>query len=76
MYIILIFRAALAAKLLNIPNLNMQRLPSDIIDLIDCPGFSEDGKTSGPKICAATGGSYFQTDSWNIFLSSAAIQVL
>jgi hypothetical protein len=44
------------------------------LNLIDCPGAGE-SRTDGPRICAATGGSYFQKDSWNIFLGSSNIKV-
>ena len=45
----------------------------DIIDKIDCAGISD--QKVGPRICAATGGSYFQKDSWTIFLDSPAMKV-
>lgn len=54
----------------------MQKLPMNLIDKIDCVGdFSGSGKTTN-RICAASGTSYFQKDSWTIFLTSSAIQVL
>ena len=43
--------------------------------MIDCPG-AGDNRLEGPRICAAVGGSYFQKDSWNIFLSSSNIKVI
>jgi hypothetical protein len=51
----------------------MQRIPDDIIDKIDCAGIAD--QKTGPRICAATGGSYFQKDSWTIFLDSPSIKV-
>lgn len=54
----------------------MQKLPLNLIDKIDCVGdFSGSGKTTN-RICAATGTSYFQKDSWSIFLTSSAIKVI
>ena len=53
----------------------MQKLPMNLIDKIDCVGdFSGSGKTRN-RICAASGTSYFQKDSWTIFLTSSAIKV-
>ena len=43
--------------------------------MIDCPG-AGDNRLEGPRICAANGGSYFQKDSWNIFLGSSNIKVI
>jgi hypothetical protein len=63
------FRAAVAQNLFNISDLNMQKLPDDFVDKIDCAGVV-DSQKSGPRICAATSGSFFQNDSWTIFLSS------
>ncbi len=54
----------------------MQKLPMSLIDKIDCVGdFSGSGKTKN-RICAASGTSYFQKDSWTIFLTSSAIKVI
>lgn len=44
------------------------------LNLIDCPGAS-DSRLEGPRICAANGKSYFQKNSWNIFLQSTNIKV-
>jgi hypothetical protein len=52
----------------------MQKLPLNIIDKIDCVGTLNVGPLNN-RICAASGTSYFQKDSWTIFLTSAAIQV-
>jgi len=69
-----ILRAVIAQNLFDIPDLNMQKLPDDILDKIDCAGVTENPR-SGPRICAVTGGSYFQKDSWTIFLNSASIKI-
>jgi hypothetical protein len=54
----------------------MQKLPMNLIDKIDCVGdFSGSGITTN-RICAASGTSYYQKDSWTIFLTSSAIKVL
>jgi len=54
----------------------MQKLPMNLIDKIDCVGdFSGTGKNVN-RICAASGTSYFQKDSWTIFLTSSAIKVI
>jgi hypothetical protein len=68
-----ILRAAVAQNLFDIPDLNMQKIPDDIVDKIDCAGLS-DIPRKGSRICAATGGSYFQKDSWTIFTESSAIK--
>ena len=57
----------------NIPDLNMQKLPLDIVDKIDCAGVADTQRT-GPRICAASGGSFFQKDSWTIFLNTSTIK--
>lgn len=57
----------------NIPDLNMQKLPLDIVDKIDCAGVA-DAQRTAPRICAASGGSFFQKNSWTIFLSTSTIQ--
>ena len=46
----------------------------DIIDKIDCAGVAA-AKRKGPRICAASGSSYFQKDSWTIFLNSPALKL-
>jgi hypothetical protein len=69
-----IVRAAVAANVFNIPDLNMQKLPDDLLDKIDCAGISNIPRY-GPRICAATGGSYFQQDSWTILLDTASIKL-
>lgn len=51
----------------------MQKIPVDIIDKIDCAGLSDQKVAS--RICAATGGSYFQKDSWTIFLDTPSIKI-
>ena len=67
-----IIRAAIAGGKFNTYNLNMQRIPVELLDLIDCPGSPE---KNGPKICAASHGSYFDQKSWSIFLKPSAISV-
>jgi len=53
----------------------MQKLPLNLIDKIDCVGdFSGSGRITN-RICAASGTSYFQKDSWTIFLTSSALKV-
>ena len=68
-----IIRAALYKNLFDINNVNLQKLPDDLIDKIDCDGV--EGFREGPRICAATGSSYFQKDTWSIFLYPSAIKV-
>lgn len=68
-----IIRAALYKNLFDINNVNLQKLPDDLIDKIDCAGV--EGFREGPRICAATGSSYFQKDTWSIFLYPSAIKV-
>jgi len=50
----------------------MQQIPESILDKVQCAG---SGAKNGPQICAATGSSYFQKDSWSIFLRSSVIKV-
>jgi len=70
----LYYRAAVAQNIFNIPELNMQQIPEDFLDKIDCAGV-EDSQKSGPRICAATVGSFFQKDSWSIFLTSGNLRL-
>lgn len=68
-----IVRAAIAKGKFKIKDLNMQNIPvQEVIKKVDCAG-TKDGR--GERICAATSASYFQKDSWTIFLSSSAIKV-
>jgi hypothetical protein len=69
-----IIRAAAYQNLFQLSNVNMQKLPDEIIDKIDCAG--EEGFRKGPRICAATGSSYFQKNTWSIFLYPSAIKVI
>ncbi len=47
----------------------------NLIDKIDCVGdLSRNGKNTN-RICAASGTSYFQKDSWTIFFTSSAMKV-
>lgn len=50
----------------------MQQIPENVIDKIECAG---SGAKNGPQICAATGSSYFQKDSWSLFLKPSVIKV-
>ncbi len=68
-----IIRAAAYKNLFQINDLNMQKLPEDLINKIDCAG--EQGNEKGPRICAATGSSYFQPGTWSIFLYPSAMKV-
>ena len=52
----------------------MQNIPvDDVLKGIDCVG-TDDKK--GTRICAATSASYYQRDSWSIFLASSFIKVV
>ena len=51
----------------------MQNIPKSIINRIDCAGTPD---KKGPRICAATGTSYFQKDSWTIFLIPSYMRVI
>ena len=50
----------------------MQNIPPTIINKIDCVGTPD---KKGPRICAATGTSYFQKDSWAIFIKPSYMKV-
>jgi hypothetical protein len=67
-----IIRAAVAKNLFKIKDVNLQSIPESIINKIDCVGTID---RRGPRICAATGTSYFQRDSWSIFLNPSYIKV-
>jgi len=54
-------------------DVNMQSIPESILDKIACVGSGSLIKAN--QICAATGSSYFQKDSWSIFLRSSSIKV-
>ena len=74
------FRAALAKNLFEIDNLNIQNIDVDdeksmkFLNMIDCPG-AGNNRMDGPRICAATGGSYFDKEGWTIMLGSNNIKV-
>jgi hypothetical protein len=52
-------------------NIQMRKIPEDVVNKIDCSGPL--GDRDGPKICAATSGSFYNKTAWNIFLKSSAI---
>ncbi len=66
-----IIRAGIAKNLFG-QDINMQKIPESILDKIECAG---SGAKNSPQICAATGSSYFQKDSWSIFLKPSVIKV-
>ena len=68
-----ILRAAVWKNLFDFPDWNMQKIPPEIVDKIDCAGIG-DNKRAGPRICAATGSSFFQNDSWTIFLDTSSLR--
>ena len=70
---ILKLRAAVSKNIFDIKDLNMQNIPKSIINRIDCAGTPD---KKGPRICAATGTSYFQKDSWTIFLIPSYMRVI
>jgi hypothetical protein len=67
-----IVRAAVAKNVFKIRDLNMQSIPETIINKIDCAGTVD---KRGPRICAATGTSYYQRDSWSLFLTPSYMKV-
>ena len=67
-----IVRAAVAKNLFKFRDLNLQNIPNNIINKIDCVGTVD---KKGARICAATGTSYYQKDSWTIFLNPSFIKV-
>ena len=74
------FRAAIAKNVFDIENLNIQDLNLDddksmkFLNMIDCPG-AGDNRVEGSRICAATSGSYFDKEGWNIFIGSNNVKV-
>ena len=66
-----IVRAAIAKNLFG-NDINLQQIPESVIEKIECAGT---GSKNGPQICAASGSSYFQADSWSIFLKPSVIKV-
>jgi len=67
-----IIRAAVVKGSFKIKNLNMQNLPANrIVNKIGCAG-TADGR--GTRICAASGSSYFQRDSWTFLIGSNSIK--
>lgn len=48
----------------------MTNIPLKILDLIDCPGSADQS-----EICAVTGSSYFQNDTWYILLDGLALSI-
>jgi len=65
-----IVRAAVANGDLG-KEINMRRIPKDIVNKIDCAGPL--GDKEGPRICAATSSSFYNKSAWNIFLKSSVI---
>jgi hypothetical protein len=52
----------------------LQNIPKDeVLKGIDCVGTND---KKGTRICAATSVSYYQRDSWTIFLGSSFIKVI
>ena len=68
-----IVRAAVAKNVFKFKDLNMQSIPENIVNKIDCVGTND---RRGPRICAATGTSYYQRDSWSVFLNPSYIKVI
>lgn len=69
-----IIRAMISNHLFDIQDLDMRNLrDEDIIYKIDCPG--PVGDTKGPKICAASSGSFYNQSLWSIFMTSSAIKI-
>lgn len=64
----------MAKNKFNIKDINLQNIPKDeVLKGIDCVGTND---KKGTRICAATSVSYYQRDSWTIFLGSSFIKVI
>ncbi|MCQ2820578.1 MAG: hypothetical protein MJ252_25210 [archaeon] len=59
------------------PGINMYKLTSKDIEGIDCPGYPRSGLENNERnrICAATGGSFFDKNGWSIFLKPSSILI-
>lgn len=58
------------------PGINMYKLTPKVVENIDCVGFPSRGfgnVDDRTRICAATGGSFFDPRGWTIFLKPSAI---
>lgn len=58
----------------NFPEINMMKVPMSVIEKIDCVGVPNRDK-DGKRICAATYGSFFDKDGWNVFVSPSSIKI-
>lgn len=67
-------RAAISKNIFQLDSLNMQQIPEEILDKIDCTGITESPR-AGPRICAVNGTSFYQVDSWTIIIGSHNIKV-
>jgi hypothetical protein len=67
-----IVRAAMMNTLSDITDPAGKNQRYDFIEKIDCAG--PEGIRDGPRICAVSGGSYYQKDAWSIFLYPAGIK--
>jgi hypothetical protein len=67
-----IIRAAIANGDMG-KDIQMRKIPDDVVNKIDCAGPL--GDRDGPKICAATSGSFYNKAAWNIFLNSPVIRL-
>jgi hypothetical protein len=65
-----IFRAALAAGKFSKVSTDLVNIPLKVLDFIDCVGEPEQ-----TEICAVTGSSFFQNDTWTILLDGLAMVV-
>lgn len=58
----------------NFPEINMMKVPMSVIEKIDCVGVPNRDK-DGKRICAATYGSFFDKDGWNVFVKPSSIKI-
>lgn len=67
-----IVRAAFSKNLFDVKNVDLREIPNVIVDRISCAGAV--GDIEGPRICAASSGSYFNKHTWAIFLTPTIIK--
>lgn len=65
-------RAATSKGLLGIKDIDMKKLPKELVNKIDCPGAEKDNNRA--KICAASSESFYKKSAWTVFLRYSVIK--
>lgn len=65
-------RAATSKGLLGIKDIDMRKLPKELVNKIDCPGSEKENNKA--KICAASSESFYKKSAWTVFLRYSVIK--